>query len=102
MADATEYVDSALVVSISGRIKTLSSMDMVTMKAWDYPPETFDQFGERESHWGAGLLGLTEGINTQITMEFDWTRKIIKDITVVSPTTRGPPMMIVYGRLVLL
>ncbi len=43
------------------------------------------------SHGGTNLLGLTQMTNEQVVAELGWTRKIIKDVTGVSPTTMRPP-----------
>lgn len=43
------------------------------------------------SHGGPGLLGLTQMTNEQVVAELGWTRKIIKEVTGVSPTTMRPP-----------
>ncbi|PVF96543.1 glycoside hydrolase/deacetylase [Serendipita vermifera] len=43
------------------------------------------------SHGGPDLLGLTSMTNEQIVAELGWTRKAIKDITGVTPTTMRPP-----------
>lgn len=43
------------------------------------------------SHGGSQSLGLTQMTNRQIVAELGWTRKIIKDVTGVTPTTMRPP-----------
>ncbi|KIM26828.1 carbohydrate esterase family 4 protein [Serendipita vermifera MAFF 305830] len=43
------------------------------------------------SHGGTNLLGLTQMTNRQIVAELGWTKKIIKDVTGVTPTTMRPP-----------
>jgi hypothetical protein len=43
------------------------------------------------SHGGPDLLGLTSMTNEQIVAELGWTKKAIKQITGVTPTTMRPP-----------
>jgi hypothetical protein len=43
------------------------------------------------SHGGPDLLGLTSMTNEQIVAELGWTKKAVKAITGVTPTTMRPP-----------